>query len=135
MKKIFLIFVSCLVISACSSNDEDKIQENALLKEKLMGTWKYDGYYEDVPNPNPVQSEAENFYSASNDEEITYYTDTFAVSILNEPTYSGNYTISNDSLLSHNNETLGKIFSINETRLIISHLSGYSAARYSKVKN
>lgn len=132
MKKIIIIFTLFAFLS-CSENNETN-NNNKELQSKLIGTWKNDGYYTDIANPNPVITEAENFYPISNGAKITYYTNTFSSSYLDEPIYSGNYSVSNDSLLSYNNEIIGKIW-VNDTQFIVSDPSGYEATRYIKIND
>ena len=47
MKKIILILIICLAIISCSENSETN-NTNPELQSKLIGTWQYEGYYDDV---------------------------------------------------------------------------------------
>lgn len=132
MNKIILILVCSLTILGCST-DEETNNTNPELQSKIIGTWKNDGHYEDTPNPNPVPFEAEHFYPISNGVKITYYTSTYSSSYLDEPIINGNYSITKDSILAHNDEIIGKIYRVNDTILLITHPSGYAAIRYRKL--
>jgi hypothetical protein len=125
MKKIILI-ITILTLISCSNNDNRDTTNP--LKEKLKGSWKYEGYYDDVAtDENP-----DGFYPTADVVNTIYNDDTFSTTLNGNPHESGMYTISTDSVLSHNNEIVGKIFLINDTKLIITSPHGYGAVRYAK---
>lgn len=128
MKKIILILVCSLTILGCST-DEETNNTNPELQSKLIGTWEYEGYYDDVAtDENP-----DGFFPTPSGFTITYFTETFSSSYLGNPLKNGNYNVSNDSLLTHNDEVIGKIVQINDSKLIVRDPSGYGASRYGKI--
>jgi restriction endonuclease S subunit len=126
MKKILLIFITLIVLISCSN--DNRISSNNLLKEKLIGTWVNEGYYDDVAtdeNPN-------GFYPMPNGITTTYSIETFSSTLNGSRFESGNFNVSNDSILSHNDEIIGKISRIDDFKLIVTTPSGYGAIRYGK---
>ncbi|WP_395044109.1 hypothetical protein [Flavobacterium sp.] len=129
MKKIIIIF-TLFVFLGCSENNETN-NTNPKLQSKLIGTWVNEGYYDDVAtDENP-----DGFYPIPNGISTTYTNETFNSTLFGNPHDSGTYTISNDSLLSQNNELIGKIYSIDNSKLIITIPSGYGAIRYGKIND
>lgn len=129
MKKIIILFTLFGLLS-CSENSENK-NTNPELKAKLIGTWENEGYYDDVANPDTPDG----FYPIPNGISTTYTNETFNSTLSGNPHESGTYTISSDSLLSHNNELIGKIYLLDNSKLIITIPSGYGAIRYIKIND
>lgn len=134
MKKIFLIVASALFIS-CSDNGNNST--NAL-QTKITGNWKYVGYYDDQGN----EPDGTNFHPFSNGDVIIYYSNNSFAKI---NTINGNYSISNDSILTTNftstinAETytgINKIFILNDNELELGNYNGsdiIGISRYEKV--
>jgi len=96
MKKILLLLIGCTAVVACSSNSEN----TNLLTQKLIGSWKIVGYYDDMEDPitgtnyHPVENGHITNYKADNSFEQTYGT-----------SESGSYSVSRDSILTMNYTT------------------------------
>ena len=97
MKKIILILISLIAVLGCSSNDESsKIVETP---ENLIGSWKFVGYYtlydidqEPGANYNPVENGGITTYYANNSFNYTE----------ESINYTGNYSVTADSILTLN---------------------------------
>lgn len=127
MRKI-IILSAFFAFVGCSDNKDDKSEINELEK-KLKGIWTHEGYYADVAtDENP-----DGFFPEPSGVTIRYFTETFSSTYLGNPLKNGNYNVSNDSLLTHDDEIVGKIVQINDSKLIVRDLSGYGASRYGKI--
>jgi hypothetical protein len=127
MEKIISI-LTCILVIGCSTS-EDLNTASLELKSKLVGNWKYIGYFGDVAD----DEHPDGFYPTTDEISTIYTNATFITTLSGNPVENGNYTISNDSLLKHNNVLIGKIASIDNSRLIVSTPEGYSALSYEKV--
>ena len=126
MKKILVFIVFTALVSCSESNDE--INQ---MQSKLNGSWENTGYYDDVVNPeNP---ELENYYPIPNGITITYSTTTYSSTYLNNLYENGSFSVSNDSILRHNNLVIGKITLLNETDLIVIYPTELGGVRYTKI--
>ncbi len=115
MKKIILLLINCVIILGCSSDDENHSSE---LTQKLIGTWKVVGYYDDVEDNYPLIEDGPivkfkrdgSFEQVNNSSEI----------------YNGHFSVSKDSVLTKKYTTyafgeeytfVNKIFIINDSIL------------------
>ncbi len=84
---------------SCSSNDENTIEENILMKEKLIGSWKLVGYYDDMDN-DPITGT--NYHLVENGGITNFQSN----GNLDFPAYPsnpiGSYSVAMDSTLTFN---------------------------------
>ncbi|HOD11235.1 MAG TPA: hypothetical protein PKH91_10865 [Flavobacterium sp.] len=126
MKKILVFIVFTALVSCSESNDEINP-----MQLRLNGSWENAGYYDDLVNPeNP---ELENYYPIPNGVTITYFSTTYSSTYLNNPHEEGTFSVSNDSILKHNNIVIGKITLLNETDLIVIYPTELGGVRYTKI--
>lgn len=124
MKKIILALIIVLFIS-CSKNNDNLINP---LNEKLKGKWTNNGYYTDLANPDTPDG----FYPDPDGVIIIYSNETFSSTLNGNPYKSGTYNVSIDSALFHNNEEVGKIYQLDNSRLIIYNLTLHGSLSYTK---
>ena len=116
---------------ACVEGCAERYSRINQMQLRLNGSWENTGYYDDVVNPeNP---ELENYYPIPNGVTITYSSTTYSSTYLNNPHENGSFSVSNDSILKHNNIVIGKITLLNETELIVVHPTELGGARYTKI--
>jgi hypothetical protein len=125
MKKIILIAAVLITIISCSNDKENKSNDNTVIREKLVGSWKLIGYYDDIDNDpitgtnyHPVMDGGITSFYSNNVFDNDYYT----------TNYNGLYSVTTDSILSMNYTTtasgepytyISKIYLLNNYELRI----------------
>lgn len=97
MKKIILTLTCCIAIISCSSNDENN--ETNLMKEKLVGSWKLVGYYDDIDN-DPITGT--NYHLVENGDVYKFNSDGTFDNVGDEINPDGTFSVSIDSVLTRN---------------------------------
>lgn len=124
MKKIFLIVITIFTLIGCSKNEDNPKNP---IQEKLKGSWKEIGYYDDVDG-DPITGT--NYHLIENGRITIFYSN----GTMDFPAYPsnpiGNYSVTIDSLLTMNfnenytwnpNSTyIDKIYLLNEQYLELS---------------
>ena len=97
MKKIILtLVVSCLAIFGCTSSDDNN--ESSILKEKLIGSWKLVGYYDDQEDPET----GSNYHLVDNGDVYKFSSDGNFDNVGDEINPDGSFSITIDSVLTRN---------------------------------
>ncbi|WP_395044112.1 lipocalin family protein [Flavobacterium sp.] len=97
MKKIILTLISCITIVSCSNNDENN--QTNLMKEKLVGTWKLIGYYDDMDN-DPITGT--NYHLVENGDVYKFSSDGQFDNVGDEINPDGIFSVSEDSVITRN---------------------------------
>ncbi len=96
MKKIIVTLISIIAFFSCSSNE---VNNNAILQQELIGSWKLVGYYSDTINPEtgtnyyPLESETKDIFEFKNDHSIFSHLTNNTI---------GTFSVSNDSIITFN---------------------------------
>lgn len=97
MKKIILITGILITIVSCSSDNDNK--SNNFIKDKLTGSWKLVGYYDDIDN-DPITGT--NYHLVENGDVYKFSSDGTFDNIGDEINPDGTFSVSIDSVLTRN---------------------------------
>lgn len=131
MKKIFLIPVLLFVLIGCTKSTNEEVTINPI-QLKLKGSWENAGYYDDVVNPESPEND--NYYPSPNGVTISYNSETYSSTYFGNPYQNGNFSVSNDSILNHDSDVIGKIITLNNSELIIRNMSQLGGIRFIRVE-